>query len=57
MPGVVNPDASLEDQPAQLQVRLLAQGLTANQADAIAIGHYKAPLIIRDEALREAAQA
>jgi hypothetical protein len=57
MPGVVTLDASFEDQRAQLQARLVAQGLSSSDAEAAAVGYYKAPLIIRDEAVREAAQA
>jgi DNA/RNA non-specific endonuclease len=57
MPGAVDRNATLEDQQAQLNARLLQQGVPPAQAQQLAQSHYAVPILIRDEAVREAQQA
>ena len=57
MPGVVDPQGSLEEQQAQLQARLVRQGLAPQQAASMAADHYAVPIVIRDESAREVRQA
>ena len=40
MPGVVDPQGSLEEQQAQLQARLIQQGMNPQQAEQLAATHY-----------------
>ncbi len=56
MPGVVDSAASLEQQQAQLQARLIGQGIDGAQASSMASAHYAAPILIRNETVREALQ-